>query len=177
MSSAAIAPTLSIVCALPILVANLPPLFTVRPGNDDDYGDIDDFFFDNIEDYDNDGNHHHHHVHHQQYQPGLPRQAGSREPGRSNQEDEAGGLQVPAQHDQDVNEGDDEDGGDKEVTHITNRGHLHAWFQDNKIIWVTVLASIAAIQVLSSYHSPALSLLNAHTDLFNCFSRPGRKFC
>jgi len=28
------------------------------------------------------------------------------------------------------------------------RGHLHAWFQDNKIIWVTVLASIAAIQVM-----------------------------
>jgi len=28
------------------------------------------------------------------------------------------------------------------------RNHLYAWFQDNKIIWVTVLASIAAIQVM-----------------------------
>merc|ERR1712210_212497 len=28
------------------------------------------------------------------------------------------------------------------------RGHLHTWFQDNKIIWVTVLASIAAMQVM-----------------------------
>ena len=37
-----------------------------------------------------------------------------------------------------------------EWSHMMNRGHLHAWFQDNKIIWVTVLASIAAIQVSSS---------------------------
>ena len=31
--------------------------------------------------------------------------------------------------------------------YMMTRGHLYAWFQDNKIIWVTVLASIAAIQV------------------------------
>ena len=66
----------------------------------------------------NDDDHHHHHIHHQQHQPGLPRQARSREPGRSHQEDEAGSVQVAADYnedDEDVNEGDK--GG--EVSRIT----------------------------------------------------------
>ena len=73
--------------------------------------------------------------------------------------------EVKMKQDEDVDEGGDDDeeedvdededdkgpGMELGVTHTMNRGHLHTWFQDNKIIWVTVLASIAAIQVSSSY--------------------------